>query len=236
MWYISDMSIQTSSLPTQILAHIDAQPGTVWTPVDFVNLGPRTAVDKALQRMAAAGGVRRIARGLYDKPAMGNLTGKPRVAASSAVIDAIARRDQVRVLVDGITAANDLGLTTAVPARVSVLTDARLRPRRLGNQDIRFAHAAPSRLYWAGRPAMRVVQALYWIHDVLASDGDAVLRNLRSVVYDPKHGQAIRDDLRQGMHTLPIWMQAVVRDLLQSPDGRPGRSSHPTQPAGAPQS
>jgi hypothetical protein len=226
MWYISDMPIQTSSLPTQILAKIDAQPGAVWTPVDFLNLGPRTAVDKALQRMASAGDVRRIARGLYDKPAMGNLTGKPRVAASSAVIDAIARRDQIRILVDGITAANDLGLTTAVPARVSVLTDARLRPRRLGNQDIKFSQAAPSRLYWAGRPAMRVVQALYWIHDVLKSDRDTVLRSLRSVVDDPKHGQAIRDDLRQGMHTLPTWMQIVVRALLDAPDRRQSASSH----------
>ncbi len=53
-------------------------------------------------------------------------------------------------------------LTTAVPARVIVLTDARLRPIRLGNQQIQFKTVAPSRLYWAGRPAMRVVQALYW--------------------------------------------------------------------------
>jgi len=30
-----------------------------------------------------------------------------------------------------MTAANDLGLTTAVPARIEVLIDARLRPIRL---------------------------------------------------------------------------------------------------------
>ena len=48
-----------------------------------------------------------------------------------------------------MTAANDLGLTTAVPARMEVLVDARLRPIRLGNLEVRFA-AAPERLYWAG--------------------------------------------------------------------------------------
>jgi Family of unknown function (DUF6088) len=69
----------------------------------------------------------------------------------------IARRDQTRVVMDGLTAANDLGFTTAVPARVSVLTDARLRPVHLGNQQIRFKTVAPSRLYWAGRPAVRIV-------------------------------------------------------------------------------
>jgi hypothetical protein len=32
------------------------------------------------------------------------------------------------MLVDGLTAANDLGLSDAVPAKVVVHTDARLRP------------------------------------------------------------------------------------------------------------
>ena len=43
----------------------------------------------------------------------------------SAVIDAVARRDKARLLPDGITAANQLGLTDAVPAKVTVHTDAR---------------------------------------------------------------------------------------------------------------
>jgi hypothetical protein len=33
------------------------------------------------------------------------------------VIDALARKGKVRVVVDGLTAANDLELTDAVPAR-----------------------------------------------------------------------------------------------------------------------
>jgi hypothetical protein len=75
------------------------------------------------------------------------LTGTLAVPGHAAVIDAVARRDQTRIVVDGLTAANDLGLTTAVPGRVTVLTDARLRPVRLGRQQIRFQAAAPSRLY-----------------------------------------------------------------------------------------
>ncbi|GAF98168.1 unnamed protein product, partial [marine sediment metagenome] len=40
----------------------------VWTPSDFTDLGGRDAVDKALQRRLAQGVLRRIDRGLYDKP------------------------------------------------------------------------------------------------------------------------------------------------------------------------
>ena len=44
------------------------------------------------------------------------------------------------VTVDGMTAANDLGLTDAVPARITVFTDARLRPITLGKLTIEFRH------------------------------------------------------------------------------------------------
>jgi len=213
---------RTLDLRRQILDRVNAPgAGPVWTPVDFLDLGPRAAVDKALQRLAAHGDLRRVDRGLYDKPRVSGLTGKPNAPDSSAVIDAVARRDQIRCVVDGLTAANDLGLTTAVPARVTVLADARLRPIHLGKQEIRFKQAAASRLYWAGRPAMRVVQALHWLHDVVPSDGPRILDRLRALLAGPDHGPAIRGDLRARLPTLPIWMQSIVRELLKD-DGRSG--------------
>ena len=82
-----------------------------------------------------------------------------------AVIRAVTRRNQARFVIDGMTAANELGLTTSVPAHIKVLVDARLKPIRLGRQEIHFQYAAPSCLYWANRLAMRVVQsfaAIQW--------------------------------------------------------------------------
>jgi hypothetical protein len=155
-------------------------------------------------------------------PRLNTLTGGAAVPDHTAVIDAVARRDQSRVVIDGLTAANDLGLTTVVPARITVLTDARLRPIRLGKQQIRFQAAAPSRLYWAGHPAMRIVQALHWSHDLLDSDRAVIVKRLKTILNDPTHGPALRADLRQGLHTLPTWMQSVVRQLLE-PDSQEDR-------------
>ena len=42
--------------------------GSVFTPKDFLDLGGRDAVDKALSRLATRGEVRRLARGLYEYP------------------------------------------------------------------------------------------------------------------------------------------------------------------------
>ncbi len=86
-----------------------------------------------------------------------------------------------------MTAANDLGLTTAVPARVDVLVDARLKPIKLGCQEIHFKFAAPSRLFWADRPAMRVVQAPHGMQDMMAQHGERqrVRDALRRMFADP---------------------------------------------------
>lgn len=201
-------------LKSQILDRIKARPASIWTPVDFLDIAPRAAVDKTLQRLTSDKSLARLDRGLYYFPRINSLTGGTMAPGHAAVIDAVARRDQARVLVDGLTAANDLGLTTAVPARITVLTDARLRPIHLGNQHIRFREAAPSRLYWAGRPAMRIVQALYWLQDILGPERAAIIKRLRRTVGDPSHGAELRGDLLKGLPTLPSWMQSVVRELL----------------------
>ena len=182
-------------------------------PNDFAHLGSRDTIDKTLQRMVQAGDLRRIERGLYDRPNFNNLTKRSTVPDYRAVLDALARRDQLRMLVDGMTAANDLGLTDAVPARVTIHTDARRRSIKLDNLAIEFRQTAPSRLYWADRPAMRVVQALHWLKDTLGTDRARVLARLTQVLTDPTHGKAISDDLLQGFSTLPAWMQDLVREL-----------------------
>jgi hypothetical protein len=211
--------VQSKTLPDRLRGRIGAAPRQVWTPADFADIGARAAVDKALQRMVASGQLRRIERGLYDKPAQNALTGKPTVPDYRAVIDAIARRDQVRWLIDGMTAANTLGLTNAVPAKIEVLVDARLKPVTLGNQKIVFKHAAPSRLYWAGRPGMYLVQALHWLHDVMSNDveGAVVRKTVRRLLADKETGPALLDDLKGGLSAMPIWMQDILRAPLFEP-------------------
>jgi uncharacterized protein (DUF2267 family) len=206
-----------ADLKSKVLKQIVETPQNgVWTASDFVAHGRRSAVDKVLQRLVASGELRRIDRGLYDRPTKNELTGKATVPDYRAVIQAVARRDKVRLLLDGMTAANDLGLTTAVPARIEVLVDARLKPIRIGNQIIHFKTAAPSRLFWAGRPAMRIVQALYWMQDLLSrpEEREKVAQQLQKVLADQTSGKAIREDLQNGSSALPIWMQEFVGELM----------------------
>jgi CHAD domain-containing protein len=205
------------SLRAQIEDRIAAAPGgAVWTPADFLDLGSRDAVDKALQRLVADDLLRRIDRGLYDKPTRNALTKKPNPADPRQVIDAVARRDQIRVLVDGMTAANDLGLTNAVPSRIVVHTDARLKAIELGNMSITFKPTAASKLYWAGRPAMRLVQALRWLRDTLGDPDDRATLHARidALLRTGPNAATLRADVADGIATLPTWMQDLLRPML----------------------
>jgi Family of unknown function (DUF6088) len=219
-----------SDLKTQIADRIKATPDAVWTPVDFLDLGSREVVDKTLQRLTIASEIRRLDRGFYDRPRRNRLTDQMSVPDYRRVIQAVARRDQTRMLVDGMTAANDLGLSDAVPGRIVVHTDARLRPIKLGKQIIVFRPTAPSKLFWADRPAMRIVQALHWLHGALADPDDCkrIMGRLHKILTDKDQGPVIAADLAKGLPTLPGWMQDIVRVLVA--DAASGRAVRPDGP------
>jgi hypothetical protein len=127
------------------------------------------------------------------------------------------------MIVDGITAANDVGLSDAFPAHIFVHTDSRLKSLALGNLIIRFKTTAPSKLFWAVRPAMRVVQTLHWLEDTLQSDALRVRKRLQSIFADLMRGTATTADLRDGLSTLPIWIQIFLRDLITDSTIAPDR-------------
>lgn len=134
-------------------------PGYVFTPDELLDLGSRAAVDQALSRLARAGEVRRLARGVYDVPRVHPRLG-PLTPGPEAVAEALARRDAARLQVSGARAANALGLTTQVPGRAVYLTDGSPRIRRVAGQTVELRRATPRALAGAGTTAGAVVQAL----------------------------------------------------------------------------
>jgi hypothetical protein len=205
-------------LRDSLLTRLADAPDRVWTPADFTDLAPRTTVDKALQRLTNDGKLRRIDRGLYDIPKTNGLTGKPAAPNPRAAIDAVARRNQLRVIVDGMTAANDLGLTDAVPAKVIAHTERRLKSIALGKLKVEFKPTTASKLFWAGRPAMRLVQALHWLRDILARPGERtnIETKIKRLLNDSEGGEKLTEDLMTGWSALPSWMQDFLRPLMSA--------------------
>lgn len=196
----------------QVLKRIRAKGrGAVHVSADFLDLGGRAAVDQALARLARAGTIRRLARGVYDfpkqDPRLGTLS--PSLARVAA---AIARSTGSQIQVSGAQAANQLGLSTQVPARLVYLTDGPTRTIQVGNRAIAFRHAAPRKLAGAGTAAGVVMQALRH----LGRDGvtpDAVAR-IRQVLR-----KVDRAAVSRHAAMAPAWMRPAL-NAIATPEKR----------------
>jgi hypothetical protein len=143
-----------------IRALVKAQPrGRVFTPSDFIAMGSRAAIDQALSRLTAQGVVRRIARGLYDRPRRHRLLG-PLMPSSDAILRALGTRGHQRLQPSGAYAANLLGLTEQVPLRIVFLTDGASQTIQVGGHRIVMRHTTPRNMATAGRTSGLVIQAL----------------------------------------------------------------------------
>lgn len=181
----------------------------VCTPKDFLDFGSRAAVDQALSRLARAGRLRRIARGLYDLPRFSPALKRAAPPDLDSAIHAVSRRDDIRIMPDGIVAAHGLGLTHAVPAKVAYVTDGRTRTLTIAGWTVRLRHASPKLMRWADRPAGSAVQALLWL-------GPRVARDPKTIsVLRRRLPDSVKRDLSNQAASLPAWAIPIAKQLVE---------------------
>ena len=185
--------------------------GWVFTPRHFVDFGTRGAVDMALSRLAKAGDIRRIGRGLYDYPrqhdTLGLLSPDPDTLAA-----ALAAQSGDKLAPSGAAAANSLGLSTQVPAKASYTTNGRSRTKRTGGRSLTLRHSRAPVLDDAPDSANAVVQALAYLgKDQI--DADVIARFARRV--DDKDMKA----LLLARPTMSGWMGDVMLKIDAARNG-----------------
>lgn len=184
------------------------EPGSVFTPKDLVDLAPRGSVDVALSKMTSEGRIRRLSRGLYEVPKYSGLLGGPLSPDSDQIARAIARRYRWRIVPDGALAANMLGLSTQVPARICYLSDGPTRQVKVGRQTIRFKHARPKQMGVASTASALVIQALRHLgEEGVSLEAIAVLRTRLS---SSEQRRLIRD-----ARLSSDWIHGVARQIAE---------------------
>lgn len=179
--------------------------GWVFSPVDFVDLGTRNAVDKALSRMAADGTVRRLARGLYDVPKRHPLVGLT-APSIDQVAKAIAGKSGTRLQPTGAYAANLLGLSEQVPAKVVFLTDGRSKRIQLGKLTIALKQTSPRIMATAGTISGFIIQALRYL-------GKDHVTNETVKRLDRRLSPDDRKQLLKDLAYAPAWIALIMRKL-----------------------
>jgi len=179
--------------------------GWVFTPRDFLVLGTRRAVDRALARLTQNKTIRRLAQGLYDYPRVHKKLGilAPNPDDVAAVL---AAKTGSRVQVSGARAANLLGLTDQVPAQLVYLTDGPPRRIKIGAQTIQLKPARPSRFPGAGTPAGLALQAIRAVGP--NADKDKVVRQLSRALNARDRAQLVNL-----IKHAPAWSHEIIRQL-----------------------
>ena len=179
--------------------------GVVFTKSHFLDIGSRTAVAKALERLADSGTIRRLARGLYDYPEKHSVLGEL-PANYERIAQALAGRDSLKIQSSGAYAANLLGLTEQVPAKIVFLTDGANRIVQINKQQIVLKRTTPKNMATAGRVSGLVIQALRY----LGKDhvDDKIIGILKKRLTGDDKRQLISD-----FRYAPAWIGTIFRQL-----------------------
>ncbi len=137
--------------------------GRPFTTSRFAALGSRGAVDRALARIVADGGIERLSRGVFVRPRKSRFVGNVHPGVAE-VVRAIFRDNGETVQVHGAEAACRLGLSTQAPMEPVYHTSASSRPIRIGSTTVRMIHTSNRRrLQFAGEPAGLALAALWYL-------------------------------------------------------------------------
>lgn len=154
-----------------------------------------------MSRLAKAGRLRRLARGLYDfpklHPKLGLLTPAP-----DDVAQALARETDSHLQIAGARAANARGLSTQMAAQSTYLTDGPSRRVVLGKRVVDLRHASPKHLVAPGSLAGTVVQALRHLGQARAAD--VVQSAIRQLSISDKKV------LAKSAVQVPAWMRTTL--------------------------
>ena len=210
--HFSDESMKkhADSIDAAILDRIQSGPQShVWTPADFLDLGPRAAVDKALSRNSQVGILRRAGRGLYHLPVVSPLFGVLG-PDTGPFHDAITRWDHSRILSTGAHAANALGLTDQVPMRPMLLTTGRSRSVSRGKGLLLLRHVSPRFVSTRNPTSALVILALRWIGKRFVDD--EIIAKLRRNL-SPTDLAALPADVA----CAPAWIANIFRQIVDHP-------------------
>ena len=134
--------------------------GTVFVAADFADITDKKTASVGLSRLESEGVIRRILRGVYDKPAYNRFLGEFVAPIPDKVAHAIARNFGWTIVPCGDTALNLLGLSTQVPAVWVYVSDGTYKEYLYDNTTIQFKRTTNKEVSKLSYKTALVIQAL----------------------------------------------------------------------------
>ena len=137
-----------------------AEDGAVFVAPDFADIADTATIRQGLKRLYQSGIIRRIIRGIYEKPKYSKLLDEYVAADPDAVSKALARCYHWTIAPCGNTALNLLGLSTQVTAVWSYISDGPYKTYEWNSTKLEFKHRTNKEITGLSYMTSLVIQAL----------------------------------------------------------------------------
>lgn len=179
--------------------------GSCFTPDRFLDLGGDESVRQSLSRLTKQGVIRRLSKGLYEYPRVHKVLGVL-PPETDKVVKALIARDDITIQPSGAYAANLLGLSEQVPAKIVYLTDGNSKKIKIGKQEIVFKKTLGKVMAVAGTKSGLVIQALLYLGKDHLTE---VIKSRLSRRLSTKE----KSQLLNALKYAPIWMRNFLREV-----------------------
>ena len=156
----------------------------------------------------AEGQIQRATRGVYCFPKLHDKLGKLHPTIDE-IARTVAKRDHMRLLASGAYAANLLGLSEQVPARVVFLTDGESRKLSVGRAVIELKKVAPRFMALAGTESGLVIEALR--HFGQRRVTQEMISRLKQVL-SPR----TKRELAKHLKLAPAWIRTLLLEVVEA--------------------
>ncbi|MCD8309352.1 MAG: DUF6088 family protein [Clostridia bacterium] len=145
----------------QIKNRIDtSENGSIFVASDFADIADNKKIGTSLSRLADEGLLRRIMRGVYEKPVYSEFLGEYVAPSVDNVANAIARNYGWTIVPCGDTALNLLGLSTQISAVWLYISDGPYKEYSFDNVTIKFNRTTNKNISKLSYKTALVVQAI----------------------------------------------------------------------------
>lgn len=151
----------TLSYAEQIRQRIhEAEGGAMFISADFADIADTETIRRNLNRLVESGTIRRVLKGIYEKPKFSKLLQEPVAPNPDTVAKTLARNYHWTIAPDGNTALNLLGLSTQVPAVWTYISDGPYKTYQWNETKLVFKRRTNKEISGLSPITVLVVQAL----------------------------------------------------------------------------
>lgn len=187
----------------------ESETGSVFVASDFADITDNKKSSVCLMRLTEEKLLRRIMRGVYDKPEYNSFLQEYLEPAPDKVANAIARNYGWTIVPCGDTALNLLGLSTQVPAIWLYVSDGPYKEYSFNNTTIKFKHTANKEISKLSYKTSLVIQALK-AHGKENIDNNVIVKLTKALTDDEK-----KNMLNEAKSTTS-WIYEYIKSIARS--------------------